>query len=133
MKKLLVIVIGLVLSINCFAQEDLKNIKDLQEWKDISISFSNQQGPRNAVMIIESNYPGNGHIIPWEWFFESSTWTRTVRGTVYWKLSGRIIGEQDFYQSINYIQAFQDDPYGEYITVNVGLDGIQYYQVPDFE
>ena len=123
MKNLLIIVFGILLSANSFAIED-------PGWRDVQVTFTNQQGPSNAHPVVVANYPGNGYIIPWEWFFESPNWTRVVQGQVQWVRSGKVIAVQNFRQTVDYSYIW--DKTSDLLSIYVELDRIQYYQTLDF-
>lgn len=124
MKNLLIIVFGILLSANSFAIED-------PGWRDVQVTFTNQQGPSNAHPVVVANYPGNGYIIPWEWFFESITWTRVITGQVQWVRSGKVIAVQNFSQVVDYSDIYNKSK--ELLHINVELDRIEYYHNLDFD
>ena len=127
MKKLLIIVIGLVLTVNCFSQE-----LNSKRAKDVQIEFLNHpSGFTQYGYIISANF-GQGSCdnlsIDADWFFENPNATRNLIGEVQWRDKDRkVFAIQRFYKkNVNY---FELPDYGSFKQVEIQLGQLEYLQV----
>ncbi len=128
MKKLLIIVIGLVLTANCFAQE----LNSKRAHKDVHTQFFNMPTSFSQYsFIVVANYgqgSNNNLIIDGDWFFENPNATRNLIGEVQWRdHNHKVFAIQRFYKkNVNY---FDLHDCGSFKEVDIELGQLEYLQV----
>ncbi len=115
-----------MLTLGCFAQSKSTG------FRDVFITFTNQQQPDDTYKVINADYPGNGEYIEYEWFFESPTYTRVLKGQIEWRRDStdQLIATQNFRQTVDY-SALPIS--GNYRVLHLELDRVRYYKLPDFQ